>query len=191
MCEEKLPSLKVEKTCKMHHLVLTHFTSIIWGPLEAWWARALWSVTEDLTFSRLYTRVQGTGGFTALVDAAAVIRAGIIRGTANSKTLCVRITLGARWTVTDCFMLNTLTHSFLTTRFIVGATYWSTLTIATYMCGWAVIITITPYFVTSNLRITFITTLASAKRMMFYYLTIGIGTTLTRIFTKASEASFV
>lgn len=88
-------------------------------------------------------------------------------------------------------MVNSLTHSLLTTGLIVGAAHWSTLSIATNVCGWTVSISVATYVLTSNLWITFIAEFAGADRVLLYNLTVGIDATLAGVFTEAVKASLV
>lgn len=172
-------------------LILTHFTSIIQGCVEAWRTWALWEMVFNKAFSRLFTRVQGTGTLTALVDATAVVRAGIVRGTANGQALCARVALRAGGTVADGLVINALTHGLLATGLVVGATHWGTLPVPADVRGGAVVVSVTTYVVAANLWVAFVAWFACTERVVLYNLTVGIDTTLAWVFAEAIEASLV
>lgn len=126
-----------------------------------------------------------------MVYAAAVVGAGVVGGATDGHTLGARVTLGAGRTVANSLVLHPLTHGLRAARLVVGATHWGTLSVAADVRGRTVLVAITADFIASNLRVTFVATLAGAEWMMFHNLTVGIDTTLAWVFTEPVEAGFV
>lgn len=168
---------------------LTHLAAIVDGAVKARWAGTLPSMVLGIAGGWFFAWFKTAGTFTPLVDAAAVIWAGIIGDTANGNTLCTWVALRARRAVANSLVFNSLTDSCTATRLIVGSTHWCTLPIPTCMCSRTVVISIASNFNTPNFWITFIAPLACTHWMVLNNFTISIGTTLAWIPADTSEAS--
>lgn len=139
----------------------------------------------------LLARVEAAGAHAALVDAAAVSGAGVVRCAADGYALSARVAPGARGAVAHGLVAHALAHGLLAARLVVGAAHGGALPVATGVRRGAVVVAVAADFVAANLWVSLVAALARAHRVVLDDVTDGVGAAHARVFAEAVEARLV